>query len=858
MVIYTNMRFLFFPILAALLLCAPLHAQNTKVKGRVTDAETGEPIPFANVFFDGTTIGVSTDMDGNYHIDTRQETGTILKISTIGYEERSFTIKPHSFNQVDAQLKSVNINLGSIVVKPDDSYVRSLLKKIQERRQLNDPEEYDKFSCKTYTKMELDLTNLNRTSWKNKKMQKNFGFVFNYMDTSAISGKAFLPVMISESDAEFYHSKEPEIDREVLKASRISGLEEDYSWSQFTGQIHAKVNFYENYINLFNISFASPLSGHGTMFYNYFIIDSSKVDGRKVYKIRFHPKMKSAAVLDGEMIIDAQTMGLKEAHASMPKGVNVNWIRDLVLDSEYERIPKDGDSVWFHKQHNLYADFSISTSDSTRIMSFLGRRQINYGSPDFESDFPAEVLNARSEVIYSADIMNNDPSYWEAARPHKLSERELNIYNMVDSIKQAPLYKDIYTLIETITTGYYETKYIGFGPFFKVFSFNNMEGARFQLGVRTNKNFSKKVRLTLYGAYGTKDREWKGGGSVELMFNKQPTRMLTFSYKRDVLQLGTAENIFAEGNLFGSIFARGNNQKLSYLNSAHIIYDHEFMDGVDGKFSLNTSRMSDSDYVPMVKPDGSKINAVYSTSAKMVWRFSWDETVQRGHFQKRYLYSSYPIITIGLSYAPKGILNADWSYFRADGKVNYKFNLSPLGESRAELSFGKIFGNVPFPLLKIHEGNGTFFYNNQAFSCMEYYEFASDTWVQLRYSHNFMGFFLGKIPLLKRLKLREVVSLNVAYGSLSHKNNGMMISEQMPWDNPTPEMKEYYGKMEAPLLFPYGMKDLRTPYVEMGVGITNILKIMRVDCFWRLTHRTRDDGTKPTNFTVNVGFDFRF
>ena len=141
---------------------------------------------------------------------------------------------------------------------------------------------------------------------------------------------------------------------------------------------------------------------------------------------------------------------------------------------------------------------------------------------------------------------------------------------------------------------------------------------------------------------------------------------------------------------------------------------------------------------------------------------------------------------------------------------------------------------------------------------MDYYEFASDTWVQMRYSHNFMGFFLGKIPLLKRLKLREVFSLNVAYGSLSQKNNGIMLSEQMPWDNPTPEMMEYYGKMEAPLLFPYGMSSLKTPFVEVGLGVTNILKILRVDCFWRLTHRTRADGSKPTNFTVNVGFDFRF
>ncbi len=48
------------------LACVLAPAQTTRVRGTVTDAETGEPIPFVGVYFDGTTIGISTDLEGHY------------------------------------------------------------------------------------------------------------------------------------------------------------------------------------------------------------------------------------------------------------------------------------------------------------------------------------------------------------------------------------------------------------------------------------------------------------------------------------------------------------------------------------------------------------------------------------------------------------------------------------------------------------------------------------------------------------------------------------------------------------------------------------------------------------------------
>lgn len=842
-----------FILLTVCLICLSntyLLAQSTKVKGKVTDASTGEPIPFVNIFFTGTTIGISTDLDGQYHIETYGQSGTELNAVAIGYESQKATIKPKNFNEINFSLKPTSYNLASVVVKADDHYVRSILERIDANRAKNDPERLSSFICDIYSKMELDMTNIT-PYWRNRKMQKNFGFVFKYMDTSAISGKAYLPVMISESDTKYYHSIEPSVKKEIIKASRISGIEEDYSWAQFTGHLNSKINFYDNYIAVFNVKFASPLSSHGTMFYNYFIVDSMKIDGRKSYKIRFHPKMKSAPVLDGEVEIDSVSMGLRTAHIKMAKGVNVNWLRDLVFDAEYKLIPHGKDSIWFHKQDNLYADFSITTNDSSKLMSFLGKRQINYTNPEIGVAIPPEIINKKTNVVYDERVINNNPDYWQNARPQKLSVREQNIYNMVDSIKRVPLYKDIYSLLKTAFGGYYETQYIVIGPYYKIFSFNNLEGARFQMGARSTSYFSKKVRITGYMAYGTKDQNFKGGGTLEFNFGRQPTRKLTFDYKRDALQLGIGDKAFSEGNFFSSVFSKGNNQKLSYVNEGKIIYDHEVIDGINLNFSIETKRVSDSKYVPMFSPDSTRINSVKSTSIHAIGRFSWDESVNRNYFNKTYIYTKYPIIYLDFSYAPNKVFSHNYGYTRIEAKIVYNLSIPPIGTSYIDISGGKIFGKVPYTFLKIHEGNGTYFFDPQAFACMKYYEFSSDQWVQLFYSHNFKGFFLGKIPLLKRLKWREVVSLRMAYGSLTEKNNGTNFIDNSGINTNAEKIKAY-------MLFPKGMTSLHTPYVEIGAGITNIFKIFRIDCFWRLTHREVYNNIKPTNFSVNFGFDFKF
>ncbi|WP_333841864.1 DUF5686 and carboxypeptidase-like regulatory domain-containing protein [Alistipes dispar] len=820
---------------AAALWTAEAVAQSTRVRGRVTDASTGLPLQFASVVFSGTTVGITTDEQGIYALETRDTTARI-EVSIVGYAPQSRRVERGTFSQVDFALDPVRFDIGQVVITPGDNPAHPILEEVVRRRPQNDPEYYDTYCCTTYTKMELDLTNL-RPSFRSKRLQRNFGFIFSYMDTSALTGAAYLPAMISESSAELYHSRSPQFTREVIRASRISGVENSEAVAQFTGGMHGDVNFYDNFIDLFDVRFASPLASGGRTYYDYFLVDSLDVKGRKTYKIRFHPKRLTTPVLDGEIHIDSATYALQSASVRMPRGVNVNWIRHLRIDNE-NRLTENG--RWFRLRDRVSAEFSLTTADSSKLVSFIGTREIAYSDVRIDEPIPDEVLRMDNRVqIAGGNPNRRDEAYWEAVRPYTLSERERGIYAMVDSVQRVPLYRNIYTLVNTILVGHWNTKYIGIGPYYKIASFNKLEGFRMQLGGRTTTEVSRRVRLSGYAAYGTRDGRFKGGGSIEAVFGRTLTRKLTLSGRHDVLQLGAGDNALTESNILSSILSRGD-QRLSMVNRGEADYEHEWRHGVTARLGARLQRVYSNRYVPMIRPDGTPANSISDAALRAELRFAKDETVYRMPFDKQSLGSKYPVVTLSAAIGIPGLLPGASEYYRFEGGIRYRPELPPIGYSTITVRGGHIVGTVPYPLLKLHEGNGTYFYDPYAFSCMDYYEFASDSWVAWFYEHHFKGLLLGRLPLIKKLRWREVLVFKGVWGTLSHRNDGSRPGSG------------------APLLFPAGMSSVSTPYLEAGFGVENIFRLLRIDCIWRLTHREPVAGEEVQRFAVNLGVQLKF
>lgn len=825
-----------------LLLCVTLSAvaQSTRVRGRVTDTE-GNPLAYASVVFKGTMVGMFTDEEGSYSLETREAVDT-LQVLMLGYQTQERVVKRAAFSELNFQMQANDFAIDQVVVTPGENPAFPILDAVIARKKRNNPDHYESYTTETYTKMELGLTNI-KEEFRNKRMQRNFGFIFEYVDTSALTGRRYLPAMISETKADYYHSLSPAVDREVIRANRVSGVEDTFSIAQFTGQMPGNVNFYDNFIDIFNVRFASPLADGGRMFYNYFLIDSLDIEGRKSYKIRFHPKGLSTPVLDGEMHIDAESYALKSVTARLPRKSNINWIKHLVLENVNTKV----DSLhWMRDRDRVQAEFTISMRDSSKLTSFIGTREVAYSNTRVGVELPREVLRMDNNVVVAHSEEVRDDNYWNEVRPYALSEREQGIYHMVDSIQQAPLYRNIYTIINTIIVGHYNTKYIGIGPYYKMASFNDLEGFRPQLGGRTTAAFSRRVRFSGYAAYGTKDERWKGGGGVELMLGDgQLTRKLTAKGSHDVMQLGAGANALTDNNILSSIFSRGD-QRLSMVDRGEFQYEHEWRHGLSTFVGGQLRRIYSNRYVPMADgvstPDEPLFREyIHDASLSVGMRFSINEKIYRSAFDKQSLGSIYPILTVSGTMGLKNLLPDSPEYYRLEGTLFYRPELPPMGHSEIMVQAGQIWGDVPYPLLKLHEGNGTYFYDPYAFSCMDYYEFTSDRWVALFFEHHFGGALLGKIPLLKRLRLREVLVAKGVWGSLSERNDGSL------------------ARTEALLRFPHSMSSVSKPYFEAGFGIENIFRLLRVDFIWRLSHRgVRPDGHKPQNFAVNASLHFDF
>jgi len=813
-------------LVLALFLPTMLHSQTSKVRGIVIDAQSGEPVPYASVFFEGTSIGVSTGIDGRYYIETHDTTAVLLTAHILGYVPSMTRIAPGAFSEINFALEPDVDMLAAARIKPDDRWIKHILRQIDEHREIHDPELGDPWSVRVYSKVEIDATH---AEWlASRSFLKNvLGDVLAYRDTSAVTGESYIPIMLSETFSQKYHANEAPYDKEVILANRISGMDADNFLRQYAGSYLLKTNFYKSTMTLFNLDVPSPAAAYGHAFYNYFLVDSLEMDGRKSYCLRFHPKRGvTSPAFDGELYIDAENFGIRSAHVALSKGSNVNWIRHINIDTE-NRMTEKG--KWFPKEEKLFIDFSIAVSDSSKVLSFLGNRELHYGEPD-ERVMPLSALESPDAVVLS-EAVDLEDEVWDSARPVPLSPREQGIYTMVEELQQKPSYKAWYTVGRSLIVGYIEGERtrVAFGPWSQTVMYNATEGWHVGAGFRTTKFFHPAVRFSANAGYGFRDHKIKGRGSMEWMIRRDVTRKLTVSGSYDYQQLGRGSASIAQPGMLNSLFTAGGD-KQTLIRDLSIVYEHEFSPVFTSILSAGSQRLYGNEMVPLLDRDRSEVPSVSVNQLRYTARFAWKERIDRGHFNKAHIFTRYPVIGISLTGGLRGITDDDFSFFRSEISFDWKIPAGAFGFGAVHLDSGIILGEVPYPFLKLHEGNQTFFLDKTAFTCMDFYEFASDRWATLMYEHNLNGMILGHIPLIKWLDLREIISVKAAVGTLSEINRHGRI---LPIE---------------------GLSSLEKPYVEVGAGLSNLFRVIRVDATWRLTHR-RAEGK---NYRFTVGFDVQF
>jgi hypothetical protein len=818
---------IFYVIIILILVSFKLSGQVTKIMGTISDASTGEPIPFANVYFYATSIGVTSDFDGHFSIETKAPSDSLIA-SYIGYETQAKKVYKNRFQEISFQLQPINIDLPEVTILAGENPAEILLRKIIENKENNRRKEFEAYQYEVYNKIEIDANNLSK-QFQNRKVLKPFSFIFDYMDTSIVNGKTYLPIFLSESLSDFYFRKNPKTEKEVIKAANVSGIENE-SILQFLGDMFQRYDFYDNYIMIFQKNFISPIANFGLNSYKYYLIDSTFIGNQWCYKIMYKPRRRQELTFTGHFWVHDTTYAIKSFEMRIADDANINFIDDLVLSQEFDLI--DG-KYWMVTKDIGIGDFNI-VDNTKKTLGFFGKKTTTYRDFIFNELKDNKFYSLPTNVVVEDKAYTKDEEFWNLNRHDSLSKDELTIYHMIDTLKNLPAFKTWVDIFETVITGYYRMEKFEVGPYASLVSFNPIEGARFRIGGRTTAKFNDEFRLEGYVAYGTLDTKVKYGLGFLYLPNKNPRRALGGNYKHDIEQLGSSPNAFREDFFFAALFRRNPANKLSMTNEYTFYYEHEWFNGFSNQLNLihkevipvgDTKIELNSENGDVVMEDN-----VITSEIRLDTRLAINEKFIIGDFERTSIGTRYPIINLQYGYGIPGMFGGEYEYHRLKLSIRQWFNVFNLGWSRYIVETGKIWGKLPYPFLELHPGNETFFFDEYAFNLMNYGEFVSDQFISVYYTHHFDGLFLNHIPLFRKLKWREVSYVRGAIGTLSAENKSF---------NNLPENVHFLDK----------------PYYEAGIGIENIFKVIRIDGIWRLSHL---DYNNINKFALFVSFYFSF
>lgn len=811
--------------------------QTTRVSGKVIDAVSKTPIPFVNVIFKGTFSGTVTDEDGNYTLETKLKSDTVI-FSVLGFDRQYKRIKAGDNNKLDIELVPDNYSLTAVTVKYQGNPAEKLLKKVIDKKPVNDIRSFETLSYETYQKIEIDVYNIPK-ALQNSFLVRPFKFMFENMDSSA-DGRRFLPSFITETVSDKYMQKTPVFSKEVIKASKIAGDPEDKELNQFAGEFYTNYNIYKDFIVISNKSFVSPIANSGIFFYKYYLSDSIVNEKGKFYKLDYFPRRQQDYTFNGYMWIHDSTFAVESIKFMLSENVNVNFIRGLDAEQKYTLV----DGHWVIESDRVLLDLNPLTKKSIGLM---GKKYGHYSKYKLNEKVPDSIAKNPNNIILLDGLTEKSASFWDSSRVEKLTKKEENIYIMIDSLTKNKTFKLYKKIGNVLITGYVPFKYIELGQYYKFYSFNPVEGSRAKMGFRTTPELSRRFFIYGHLAYGFKDKKWKT--NLELYYHltpdRLPWRLVGFQYRNDLEQFSVNDKALDHDNILNSVLRRSSFNNLLRVKKIYGFYEHEWFQGLTNMIEFEHREVQPVGTIRFQK--GSDPNKYYDRLVTTEFTFSTHFALKEKYLLRRVKRTptgtKWPIVDIKYTLGVKNLWQANFGYHKLLITVDDRIRMNPIGYLDYYIEAGKIWGAAPWPFLFNHNGNNSYFYDRLSFNRMNTLEFVSDEFISIKVEHHFDGLLFNRIPGFRKLKWREVITAGAVYGSLRN-----------------------YDAHKKLVVFPqYGgniKPSLQQPYYEVGVGIENIFRIFRIDFTYRLSNMNNDingDGIndrKVSRWGIQGSFKF--
>lgn len=825
-----------------------LEAQN-KLSGIVTDSITGEPIPYVSIFFKGTTIGTTTDDSGKFSLKILPVYKT-LSILSMGYHDKSYKISELKSNYLKIKLAQNTYDIKEIIIKPQKERYKKknnpaveFVKRVIESKAKYDPFNKDYYQYDHYERIDFAINNFKKE--KNKGLINRFSFLTNFVDTSELSGKPILPISTKEMMEKFYYQKSPQIKKKIIVEKKSSGVDEMLSEDgvdQFLSEVFKDVDIYDNNITLFLKEFVSPLSTGGPDFYKYYLLDTLLVEGEKCVDLGFAPFSAESSGFTGHLYITLDSTNfVKKVKLNFPQNINLNFIQSMSIEQEYDRA-LDGTRLLI--RDDIIVEFSLFEKSD----GLYAKRTNSYSHHSFNAPINKAIFTQKEEdTLIDDNSDNKQGSVWKQDWIDTVGVKENSVDKMLTQLRKNPLFYYSEKVFSALVTGYIPTSTednkFNLGPMYSSISANTVEGLRLRAGGYTTAQLNNHWFAGGYLAYGVKDQKPKGLAQIEYSFNKKkkqanefPMNSIRASYNYDVNRLGQNYLYSTSDNFFLSL-KRQKDDKITYLRKIELSYNREFQSQFSAGLDFRYRTEYASPYISFTD-NTSGINLMSYSLGEMQLRLRYapGEKFYQTLGKRRTFTRNAPVFTFSHTQAFKGILNSDYDYSHTEIGFQQRFWFSAYGNATVILKAGKVWTKAPFPLLISPNANLSYTIQYESYPMMNAMEFINDQYISWDVNYNMNGIILNHIPLIKKFKLREIVSFRGLYGSLSTQNNPSLTN----------------NLYEFPTLS-YIMK--KEPYMEVGLGVVNIFKFLRVDYIWRLNYLNHPNIDKSG---IRISLDFYF
>ena len=817
-------------------------AAQTKVSGYIFD-EYKEPVSFANVLFKGSTQGTITDENGKFYLES-DETWSNLIVSFIGYETLDVPLAKRINYDLNFTLKEEASALDQVLIVTGKQSKKNnpaidLLRKIWENKRSNGLKQFKQYQYDKYEKVEFDINTIDSALIKSK-LFRGMEFVFDQVDTSNVTGKTYLPMFINEAVSTVYGDNIINKEKNDLKGNKNSGFSDNQIIIDFVDDLYNDFDVYDNYLKFFDKSFVSPLSKTGINTYNYVLSDSSFIDNKWCYNIIYYPRRKNELTFKGDFWVADTTYAIKEINLQASKSANINWVKGIYIEQEFEVL---NDSLFLVKRDYMMSDFAFSKKEKSR--GVYGKRTTLYNNYVFDKEkdkkfYDVEVYN------FDKDVYDRDDTFWSENRLESLNKDEQGVYKMLDTLKTVKKFKRLYNLGSILTSGYIEFNSLplDYGPIFSTFGFNEVEGLRLRAGGRTYFGKNDLWRLEGFMAYGFRDDKVKYGISGKWLVDKKSRLIISGGNRRDVEQIGasltTSSDVLGRSLASSSVVGTSTNDKLTSINLTSLAVEAEPWRNVIFRLGGNYRTLESAS--PTFSLDYNTPDGLESEIKQ------FESSLSMSYFPKRKMTGfgverlnandDYARLFAQITRGDKAIFDGDFNYTKLQFSYIQPWQIGGFGRLTTTVEAGKTIGEVPLGLLSVIPGNQSYFSIYNTFSQLDFYEFVSDTYGSVHLEHNFNGRLFSRIPFLRKLNLREIVSFRGVIGELSDENFALS-NTGLP--------------NSIPLAAPS-----KKPYYEYGFGIGNIFKVFRIDFNFRGNYLNEVEYPDARKFGVTGSFGFNF